>query len=325
MSLRKIEAAPCWPITIDEARRHLAIDSSTRDEDALISMLIQSASNDAEMKTGRIFVKSKWVWEPGEVAIGEKLEFPTCPVIEAKVFDNDEILDEGQSPTDISDSVCKIIYPSPEPQGTPMLGWLLPEAGFPKNSRIELIVGYDYKEIEKVVEEKDAPVLITEDTRFTGTKIHLTFNRSVKGSATPENFTLLKNGDPLNVSDCLFEKGGVTLVTDGIENGDEITFSFISGYIRDQFNNFVEPIFDARLPSVQVGTEEDFIIAEPGLTETIYESLCPAPVKQWILVRVGTLYSQRSEIALRAGKSNDALFPDGFINNLLNPYRIRFN
>ena len=130
MSLRKIEAAPCWPITLEEARRHLAIDASTRDEDSLIDMLIQSASTDAEMKTGRVLVKSRWEWEPDSIVVGEKLEFPTCPVVDVKIYDLDE---ESEEPTDISSKVCKIVYPSPEPQGNPMLGWLLPIADFPQN------------------------------------------------------------------------------------------------------------------------------------------------------------------------------------------------
>ena len=101
--------------------------------------------------------------------------------------------------------------------------------------------------------------------------------------------------------------------------------SFLSGFLYDQFQNYVQPIVNEVLPVVSLGAEGDFVEPEPVPTQVIYTSLCPTPVKQWILVRTGTLYCQRSEIALRAGKSNDALFPDGFINNLLDPYRTRFN
>lgn len=325
MSLRKIESAPCWPVTIEEARRHLAVDASSRDEDELIDMLIQSASNDAEMKTGRIFVKSKWVWEPGELMEGTLVEFPTCPVVEAKVFDSDEVLEEGQEPTDISVSVCKVVYPSPEPQGTPMLGWLLPMKGFPKNSRIELTVGYDYKEEEQPIEQKDSPKLITENTKFTKNKIHLTFNRPVSGIIGPNNFEIIKDGEHVQVTDCFFELGGITLIVSDLQEGDSLLMSFVSGVVCDQFNNYVQPIINLKLPEVKLESEDSFVPAEDIPTEKVYKSLCPMPVKQWILVRTGTLYSQRSEIALRAGKSNDALFPDEFINNLLNPYRVRFN
>lgn len=322
MSLRKIEAAPCWPITIDEARRHLAVDASTRDEDALIDMLIQSASTDAEMKTGRVFVKSKWVWEPDNIVVGEKLEFPTCPVVDVKIYDLDE---KSEDPTDISSKVCKIVYPSPEPQGNPMLGWLLPIADFPQNHRIELTVGYDFEEREEPVEQKDSPILVVQNTRYAPGKIHLVFNRSVSGSVQPSDFTVKLNGEQAPVEACILDKGGVTLVVPSLEESQAVELSFLSGFLYDQFQNYVQPIVNVGLPVVSLGAEEGFLEPESVPTQVVYMSLCPTPVKQWILVRTGTLYCQRSEIALRAGKSNDALFPNGFINNLLDPYRTRFN
>lgn len=322
MSLRKIEDAPCWPITIDEARRHLAVDASTRDEDALIDMLIQSASTDAEMKTGRVFVKSKWVWEPDNIVVGEKLEFPTCPVVDVKIYDLDE---KSEDPTDISSKVCKIVYPSPEPQGNPMLGWLLPIADFPQNHRIELTVGYDFEEREEPVEQKDSPILVVQNTRYAPGKIHLVFNRSVSGSVQPSDFTVKLNGEQAPVEACILDKGGVTLVVPSLEESQAVELSFLSGFLYDQFQNYVQPIVNVGLPVVSLGAEEGFLEPESVPTQVVYMSLCPTPVKQWILVRTGTLYCQRSEIALRAGKSNDALFPNGFINNLLDPYRTRFN
>lgn len=207
MSLRKIESAPCWPITLDEARRHLAIDASTREEDSLIDMLIQSASADAEMKTGRVFVKSTWVWEPDNFVVGDKLEFPTCPVTAVRIYDKD---DESDEPIDISGRVCDIVYPSPEPQGNPMLGWLLPNEDFPKSPRIELTVGYDFEEKENPVEQKDSPVLIVQDTRYASEKIHLVFNRPVSGSVQPSDFTVVLSGEVASVEACIIEKDGVT-------------------------------------------------------------------------------------------------------------------
>ena len=322
MSLRKIEAAPCWPITLEEARRHLAIDASTRDEDSLIDMLIQSASADAEMKTGRVLVKSRWEWEPDSIVVGERIEFPTCPVVDVKIYDLDE---ESEEPTDISSKVCKIAYPSPEPQGNPMLGWLLPIADFPQNHRIELTVGYDFEEKEEPVEQKDSPILVVQNTRYAPGKIHLAFSRSVYGSVQPSDFTVRLNGEDAPVEVCVFEKGGITLSVPALEASQSVTVSFLSGLLYDQFQNYVQPIVNGVLPVVSLGTEADFVEPEPVPTQVVYTSLCPTPVKQWILVRTGTLYCQRSEIALRAGKSNDALFPDGFINNLLDPYRTRFN
>lgn len=359
MTLRKLKSAPCWPITVDEARRHLAVDASTRNEDALIDMLIQSASNDAEMKTRRILVESTWLWEPDEIAVGVKLEFPACPVTKVRIYDLDEELEEGQEPTDISADVCKIQYPSPEPQGTPMVGWLLPLVEFPARCHIELTVGYPYIETVTPIEQKDSPVLLPEQTSYTTDKLHLVFNRPVRGGATKENFTLVVNGESRDILAVEFEKGGVTLIcakpvsepepdyegpvpppetgtapeepTEPVKigtefvAGDTVVLTFKEGIIEDEFYNFVQPILEAALPQVVIATEDDFVEPEPVPADATYESLCPTPVKQWLLVRVGTLYSQRSEIALRAGKSNDALFPDGFINNLLAPYRVEFH
>lgn len=322
MSLIKIESAPCWPITLEEARRHLAIDSSTRDEDSLIEMLIQSASTDAEMKTGRIFVKSKWVWNPDTIVVGEKIDFPTCPVTEVKIFDTGS-KDEEQK--DIASSLCDIMYPSPEPQGSPMLGWILPISEFPEKFRIELTVGYPYEEREEIIEQKDAPTLVVSSTKYTSNKIHIVFNREVTGDIDPSNFSLILEGSPSVIESCYFEKGGVTLSVPSLNEGVSPILTFTSGFIYDQFNNYVQPILGEELPPVIIETEENFIEPSKPQSSVSYISLCPTPIKQWILVRTGTLYCQRSEIALRAGKSNDALFPDGFINNLLAPYRTRFN
>ena len=46
--LRIVQEAPCFPVTLAEARMHLAVDASDRSVDSLIEMLIASATSDAE-------------------------------------------------------------------------------------------------------------------------------------------------------------------------------------------------------------------------------------------------------------------------------------
>jgi hypothetical protein len=51
-------------------------------------------------------------------------------------------------------------------------------------------------------------------------------------------------------------------------------------------------------------------------------STVPSIVKSWMLVRISTLYQQRSEIAIQAGKTSNAFFPRPFINGMLDAYTV---
>lgn len=320
--LRTRRSPSCYPVTLEEARRHLAVDASDRSVDSLIEMLIASATSDAENKTGRIWVDSDWLWKPDELKVGEEIAFPVAPVTAVAVYDLDEDVDEGQDRTDLSGELVKCVFPSPEPQGSPLIGSLLPIAEFPANYEIILTIGYPVTETEKPVEQFDAPTLVT--TEFSENRVHLVFTRPVSGTATVENFSLKVGDEDKELSSVEFADGSVDLVfSDGVlAEGEEPVLTFIGGAIADQFNNFVEPISNLGLGTVAFVTE--FSRPEPVPTTPVYTANTPSPVKNWILTRVGSLFSQRTEIALRAGKSNDAMFPDGFINNLLNPYKIRF-
>ena len=322
--LRMKQAAPCYPVTLAEARKHLAVDASDRSNDALIEMLIASATNDAELKTGRIWVESKWEWELDKVEINTPIKFPVAPVVDVQVYDLDETIDEGGSRTDLSGKVCKIVYPSPEPQGSPLIGSLLPLSGFPANYQILLTVGYPFQTLTEPVEQFTAPTLEYVKTGYSSSKIHLVFDRPVRGTAEPTNFSILQNEAEVAVEAVSFVNGAVNLSVIGLTEGSSVVVSFAEGAIYDEFSNFVAPIFNQELPNVIFVTEAQF--QQPSIVpvETVYTSNAPAPVKTWILTRVGSLYSQRTEIALRAGKSNDAMFPDTFINNLLNPYKVSF-
>ena len=80
------------------------------------------------------------------------------------------------------------------------------------------------------------------------------------------------------------------------------------------------PIMKEVLPPVVFDTASPAI--PPTEKETLSISTVPAIVKSWILVRVSTLYQQRSEIAIQAGKTSNAFFPRPFINGMLDAYTI---
>ncbi len=324
--LRIVQEAPCFPVTLAEARRHLAVDASDRSVDSLIEMLIASATSDAENKTGRIWVESVWNWVPDKLTVGELIPFPVTPVTQVVIHDLDEEVPENGAFTDISGALVSCVFPSPEPQGSPLIGSLLPISEFPAHYEMLLTIGYPVQETVTPVEQFDVPTLVPVKTGYAGNKIRLVFSRPVTGVASPDNFTITVDGGIKAATSVEFSKGSVDLVFDTgvILEQDEPLLSYIGGSIYDQFGNFVEPITDQVIPTVVFTTEAEFQEPTAVPVETIYTAQTPSPVKNWILTRVGSLYSQRTEIALRAGKSNDALFPDGFINNLLNPYKVRF-
>lgn len=148
------------------------------------------------------------------------------------------------------------------------------------------------------------------------------------GTISPPEITV--PADPkdilITIEDVYFMDGAIEIQYQegAISEGDHIQVSFFEGAAYDQFENFVQPIILQDLPLVSFANPDDFAIPDPVPEKEVYVSLAPDPIKNWILTRVGSLYSQRTEIALRAGKSNDAMFPDQFINNLLDPYRVRF-
>lgn len=329
MTLFQSEPAPCYPITLTEARKHLAVDASDRSNDTLIEMLIASASHDAEMKTGRVWVHSKWEWKLSEdYVLNEAIEFPTVPVSVVELYDLDEELEEGAEPTDLSSEYLSVTYPSPEPQGMPYIGYIIVLKTLPVNYKMILTAGYPVTTYESLVEKFDEPTLVLDATQYTPTSIHLVFERPVSGEVEPSNFTIRDADVELPISSVSFNEGALDIVfEEGVLTENMVLkMDFIEGTIADAFDNYVQPMFDVQLPTVSfIEDGEELNKPEPDEVKVdSYESHTPAPVKNWILTRVGSLYSQRTEIALRAGKSNDALFPDKFINNLLSPYKVRF-
>lgn len=351
--LRQISQPKCLPVSLEQARKHLSVDSSDRSNDVLINLLIESATADSQMKTGRVWVQTDWEWKPDIITVNHEIAFPIVPVAAVKLYDLDEefleppVPDNPDGPenpdtppetraaqadekeyTDLSDEYLDINYPSPDPMGLPAIGSIIPKKTFPDNYQLVLTVGYPVEEHEEVVEQYDNPVVVKEKTGYSEGLIRIVFNRPVSGQIYISNFELRINNQIITLVDAYFKDGAVELQYDEMSamvgNGDTVTLSFFEGEIYDQFQNFVQEIVQMPLPNILMVPSEFFEKPDPVPCRNVYESLAPSPVKNWILTRVGSLYSQRTEIALRAGKSNDAMFPEQFINNLLNPYRVRF-
>lgn len=485
--IQQLVAPPCLPVSITEARKHLAIDTGDSISDTLISLLIEAATSDSQLKTGRIWVEQDWLWKPDCIVLNSELRFPIVPVIDVALYDltpppppepepepepdpepspeeppaepveppvepeepptppenNEEIGPVGrrkrsregeippetetppsdENPPDNPDNpdtpqdpdtppeeeeplpnviaeYADVFYPSLDPMGRPAIGHLIPRKEFPAEYKLVLKVGYPVSKTEVPEAVYDNPILLADKTQYSANRIRLIFTRPVSGVIHISNFEVrrlredvldppcppdpdvpgtgdgnedggstappnpddgnsgggenggttpevpetpvrvmrkrkprmsnrtcvLREGFVLTILDAEFIDGAIelTLEEGAIIDGDELTVSFVEGAAYDEFNNFVQPIITAALPVVSIIPETEFLPPEPVQLKDVYESLAPAAVKTWILVRIGTLYTQRTEIALRAGKSNDAMFPNQFVNNLLDPYRVTF-
>lgn len=344
--LRQITQPKCFPVSVEEARKHQVIDSSDRSNDALLELLIQSATADSEMKTGRVWVECDWAWVPEQVGTGEVIEFPIVPVTKVSLYDLDEAKpDNPVEPvdpeeqqvrntdefTDVASEYLRVRYPSPEPLGTPMIGSMEVLKELPKNYRLILTVGYPTEDREEKVEQFDNPVLDTEKCCYSANIARLVFNRPISGVIYVENFRFITRSfgseiEQVSIQDVRIRDGCVELLFDDgvLNNYEPASVSFAEGAIQDEFGNFVQPFEKIKLPTILIRPETALNLPDPVPTRVVTISKAPMPIKNWILTRVGTLYSQRTEIALRAGKSNDAMFKDEFINNLLNPYQVRF-
>lgn len=326
MSLRLIQEGVCLPLTLEEVKSFLAVNSNSSDENQLLENLIMAASSEAENITGRVWVESKWEWVvDGGFQSNTLYELPICPVTKVEVFDLDEVVDEGAMPTDISGGLVKVDYPSLSPQGTPLVGSLLANNVFPQNSKIVLTVGYPVKSIETLINPNTVPILAVESISFTSTKIHLVFDRPVKGTVKADNFQvkLVSDGSLVEPQSVVFENQGLSLeFLDGeLIEGETPELSFVGGFIEDDFSNFVEPINTLLLPAVVFGTEEDFVLPQPYGVEVRHEASVPKQIKQWMLMRIGTWFSQRSEVA---SKGLGYMYPASFIDNLIKQYKVEF-
>ena len=80
MLLKLIEQAKCLPVSLEEARKQVRVDSSNSSANTLITALINAASDSSSSYTGRVWVEEKWEWSPDDIELfvgGEiPLEFP---------------------------------------------------------------------------------------------------------------------------------------------------------------------------------------------------------------------------------------------------------
>lgn len=323
MAVRLIQEGVCAPLTVEEVKHFLAVDSDSVAENVLLENLIEATASEASVATGRIWVESKWLWElEGEIP-STPIQFPVCPVTKVEIFDNDEVVAEGAEPTDLSSELVKVTLPSLEPLGTPLVGSLLAVQAFPLNYSIVLTCGYPVLETTTPIPQKDAIVVDQYKTTYTPTKIHLVFNRPVNGNAKPSDFKVEIEGVSYVPQTVNFEKDGITLefLENELLENTEIVLTYIGGYIEDAFGNFLLPISGFTMPNVEFKTEEDFQEPTPVPVETTYKSLTPKQIKQWMLIRIGTLYSQRTEIA---SKGTGAMYSTQFIDGLLKQYKVAF-
>ena len=330
MLLKLIEQAKCLPVSLEEARKQVRVDSSNSSVNTLIMALTRAASDSSSSYTGRVWVEEKWQWEPDDIELfvgGEiPLEFPICPVTSIAVYDLDEVITVGGEYTDISSTVVSVKYPSLEPKGSPLFGSLLPLSGFPTNFQIVLTVGYPVTETTTAVEQVDSPTLVVDSTRYSTTKIVLVFNRPVQGAVVPSNFTVKQDGLDIVPESVAFNAGRVelTFAADTLVANSAITVSFIEGSIYDAFDNYVEPITNVDLPVVAFVEETSFVTPAPVPTTTTYTSTTPEAVKTAILMQLAFLYTQGTGSALKTGASVDKNYTDQVAKSLLAPYRVSF-
>jgi uncharacterized phiE125 gp8 family phage protein len=106
MPLQLITPPAIEPVTLDEAKAHLKIDTS--DDDALIATLITAARARAEWHTGRAFVTQSWVlWRdcwPGDGVVEVPLP-PLQSVSAVSVYARDNTATAVDAPRYFADTV----------------------------------------------------------------------------------------------------------------------------------------------------------------------------------------------------------------------------
>lgn len=313
MSIYLLDEMPIVePVTVDEVKNHLRINKDFKDDDLLIESLITMARQDAEAKTGgRVFPCSEWEWIPDEPLIaGETYEIPVSPALQIK-----SVLLDGEPTTDY-----KFIKSSLAPYGKPIYAKFTPFVDM-ENAVITIVAGWPNKEITELVKHTSHPVMDTAKTVFASSSITLQFNRPVSGEVNTKSFRVSVNNIFYDIYDVDVIDGRVVLkISEQLIDGDTVTFSYMSGFLKDKDDNYVLPILQEIFPDIRLTTDLH-PFDEPEKVDVL-QSTVPEIVKTWMLVRIATLYQQRSEIAIQAGKTSNAFFPRPFINGLLDSYTI---
>lgn len=115
MALKLIAGPAIEPVTLDEAKQHLRVDSD--DDDALIESLIVAARNFVERYLGRALIEQTWDLYLDKFPTTGPIEIPLCPVISVDgVFygeDSPETEFDAESyRTDVVSEPARISLPS---------------------------------------------------------------------------------------------------------------------------------------------------------------------------------------------------------------------
>lgn len=318
MSLYQLSEPAVEPLTLAEVKKYLRVANSATGEDGLISSLITAARMDAENTAGgRVFASRDWVWTPDEpMKAGTKVNIPVSPAISVKSVIN--LADD----TEVSEADYKFVASSLTPNGNPLFGYIMPlTEDWPEAVAITVTAGWPNTDVEADVVYKTPPAIQPQNTTYGQNSMDLQYNRKVSVNVPPEAFDVLFDDVHTSVMSVEEAEGRVRLLfAEDVPEGAKVIVSFVAGFIQDDNGNFAEPFINRVFPSVDFSRPKVDITDSGKVTETL--STVPNAIKTWMLCRIATLYQQRSEIAIQAGKTSNAFFPRGFINGLLDAYSI---
>lgn len=306
------------PVSLEEAKNHLRVSSDFTDDDALIRTLIRMARIDAEAKTGgRIFPTREFEWLPDEpMMAGEQYEVPVSPAVGVKIFT------ESGSEEEIDSTKYKFIKSSLAPYGKPLYAKIVPNEDLPQEVSIVVTAGWPNVEKEEAEVFLDSPTFQPDNTTFTEDTITIQFNRAVTGELTTGSFYINVDENHVSLYDVDIVDGRVKIrLSSTLSEGSSVELSYVSGFLKDKDGNYVMPIMKELLPIVKF----DYPVVElPEVKfSTVQVSSAPDLIKTWMLVRVATLYQQRSQIAIQAGKTSNAFFPRDYVNSMLDAYTVK--
>lgn len=328
------------PLTLDEVKNFVRVSADFHDDDDLLNTLIIMARQEAETRTGgRVLPDS--VWEISTIdgspfIAGQFIQIPLSPfrdvIIETETETEGTGTDDDEPTTTEEESIppFSLVIPSSlAANGRPIYGAVQINEGIELN-KIKIRAGWPNKQEERVHKYDNAPVLVYDNIRYDENTIYLQFDRVITGSADSNSFILTVDGVQLIVDRVVIQDGRVLIKLDeehskSLQSGDRITMTYVSGFLHDKDSNYVLPIVRSVLPTVTLIDENDdgaFEEVPQPVVDTVHVSQVPDVLKKWMLVRIATVYQQRSEIAIQAGKTSNSFFPRGFIDGLLDPYNI---